>query len=672
MKTIIKNISLIGSLIFLFASCSKDVNQEPIDPAGPRTMSQLNVGDKFNYRTDQNITVELKALANDNQPVKGVRFDIYTDYPENGGSLILSGVTGEDGFFRSAYPFPVILTRVIVTTAYIGLPHELEIELSNGKISGTFGGRSMVMKSGGKGITKASNIDFYYMGTFNSQGVPNYLEPVNEVIDPAFLADINNSFPESVPIDPAYLDLSNEHDFKLTEACDVWIAFVSEGAGYKNTLGYYAYDLNNPPTSPAQIDSGMIIFPNVSFLGSGGGLQTGNKVYLGQFPGGTGIGFFLRANAFSNGQVGNGLYTYYTNPAFNPETILNKKKHSVVLVDHARDLFLMGFEDLFRQGHTDEDFNDALFLVIANPIESVETGNFPVPSYVGNDTDGDGIPDNLDEYPNDPDRAFNNYYPSAGNYATLSFEDLWPSRGDYDFNDMVIDYNINQVTNAQNLVVDIKPTYVLRAMGASYRNGFGIQLNLPPSQIQSVTGQVMTDGIVTLNPNGTEAGQSKAVIMAFEDGYKVLPYAGGGVTGVNTSPAVPFVTPDTLRLGIYLSTPATMAQVGLPPFNPFIFVNGTRGREVHLPDQAPTDLASPAYFGQNDDTSDPLLNRYYKTSNNLPWAINIVERFDYPIEKAPIINAHLKFAPWAESNGTQYPDWYLNNPGYRNPANIYQ
>jgi hypothetical protein len=206
-------------------------------------MSQLNIGDKFNYRTDQNITVELKALANDNQPVKGVRFDIYTDYPENRGSLILSGVTGEDGFFRSAYPFPVILTRVIVTTAYIGLPHELEIELSNGKISGTFGGRSMVMKSGGKGITKASNIDFYYMGTFNSQGVPNYLEPVNEVIDPAFLADINNSFPESVPINPAYLDLSNEHDFKLTEACDVWIAFVSEGAGYKNTLGYYAYDL---------------------------------------------------------------------------------------------------------------------------------------------------------------------------------------------------------------------------------------------------------------------------------------------------------------------------------------------------------------------------------------------------------------------------------------------
>lgn len=672
MNTIPKNLLIVASLVLLFTSCSKDVNTDPADPSGPKAMSQLNVGNQFDYRTDQNVTVELRALANDNQPLKGVRFDILTNVPEDGGNLILSGVTAEDGFFRSAYPFPVILTRVIVTTAYIGLPHELEIEVVNGKISGTFGGRSMVMKSGGKGITKASNIDFYYMGSFNSQGVPNYLEPVNEVIDPTFLADINASFPESVPINPTYLDLSNEHDFKLTEACDVWVVFVSEGAGYKNTLGYYTYDLNNPPASPAQIDSGMIIFPNVSFLGSGGGLQTGNKVYLGQFPGGTGIGFFLKANAFSNGQVGNGLYTYYTNPAFNPETLPNKKKHSVILVDHARDLFLMGFEDLFRQGHSDEDFNDAIFLVKANPIENVETDNFPVPEYTGNDTDGDGIPDNLDEYPNDPNRAFNNYYPSAGAYATLGFEDLWPSRGDYDFNDMVIDYNINQVTNAQNQVVDIKPTYILRAMGASYRNGFGIQLNLPPAQIQSVTGQVMTEGIVALNPNGTEAGQSKAVIMVFEDGYKVLPYPGGGVTGVNTTPGAPYATPDTLRLGIYLNTPATMAQVGLPPFNPFIFVNGTRGREVHLPDYSPTDLANPAYFGQNDDTSDPGQNRYYKTANNLPWAINIVERFDYPIEKAPIINAHLKFAPWAESNGTQYPDWYLNKPGYRNPANIYQ
>lgn len=28
------------------------------------------------------------------------------------------------------------------------------------------------------------------------------------------------------------------------------------------------------------------------------------------------------------------------------------------------------------------------------------------------------------------------------------FEDLWPATGDYDFNDLVLDYSINRVTDA--------------------------------------------------------------------------------------------------------------------------------------------------------------------------------------------------------------------------------
>jgi LruC domain-containing protein len=55
----------------------------------------------------------------------------------------------------------------------------------------------------------------------------------------------------------------------------------------------------------------------------------------------------------------------------------------------------------------------------------------------------------------------------------------------------------------------------------------------------------------------------------------------------------------------------------------------------------------------------------------LPWAINIVERFDYPIEKVEILNAHLKFAEWAESGGQLYPDWYKDLSGYRDMTKIY-
>jgi hypothetical protein len=59
----------------------------------------------------------------------------------------------------------------------------------------------------------------------------------------------------------------------------------------------------------------------------------------------------------------------------------------------------------------------------------------------GNDTDGDGIPDNLDAYPLDPTRAFNSYYPNETDFGSFAFEDLWPGYGDYDFNDFVVNFN---------------------------------------------------------------------------------------------------------------------------------------------------------------------------------------------------------------------------------------
>ncbi|MDZ7777449.1 MAG: LruC domain-containing protein [Bacteroidales bacterium] len=146
-----------------------------------------------------------------------------------------------------------------------------------------------------------------------------------------------------------------------------------------------------------------------------------------------------------------------------------------------------------------------------NEITIIEQGDDP------SDTDGDGVADELDAYPDDPDRAFNNYTPSENSYATLAYEDLWPSKGDYDFNDLVIDYRFNQITNADNLVVDLEASFVVQAIGAGFQNGFAFQLPVTPSMIQSVQGQVLESGYFSLSNNGTEAGQSKAVIPVFEN-----------------------------------------------------------------------------------------------------------------------------------------------------------
>ncbi|MCF7886539.1 MAG: LruC domain-containing protein, partial [Candidatus Marinimicrobia bacterium] len=93
------------------------------------------------------------------------------------------------------------------------------------------------------------------------------------------------------------------------------------------------------------------------------------------------------------------------------------------------------------------------------------------------DADNDGVVDANDAYPDDPEKAFNNYYPDKDQFGTLAYEDKWPIQGDYDFNDLIIGYNFNHVVKniegGTNQVVQIDASLVVRATGARYENGFG-------------------------------------------------------------------------------------------------------------------------------------------------------------------------------------------------------
>jgi LruC domain-containing protein len=287
------------------------------------------------------------------------------------------------------------------------------------------------------------------------------------------------------------------------------------------------------------------------------------------------------------------------------------------------------------------------------------------------DQDGDGVTDEEDSYPNDPARAFNNHYPAEG-FGSLAFEDLWPGKGDYDFNDLVVDYQFTIVSNSGNKVTEVLSAFAIRAIGAGFANGFGFQLpgnTLQSSDIQ-VEGSVLKENYITLNENGTEASQEEITVIVFDNVNKIMPPTSG--FGVNVIQDDPYVEPDTVVVNIGF-TPGVYGidDLGLNNFNPFLIINLERGKEVHLPDYLPTSLVDQTYFGTGQDGTDPLTGKYYKTVENLPWAIKIASSYDYTIESAQITSAHLKFAAWAESSGTQFPDWYLDLSGYRNDANIY-
>lgn len=326
-----------------------------------------------------------------------------------------------------------------------------------------------------------------------------------------------------------------------------------------------------------------------------------------------------------------------------------------------------GTTALFINGATFKLISEATNFIPVSACNPEGIGSTPVIV----DADGDGVADINDDYPEDATRAYNNYYPSATTWSSMAFEDLWPAYGDYDMNDLVVNIRFNRVTNAQNQVVDLINLYDVQAVGGSLRNGFGFQLdNVDVGVIGSVTGYSVNPGsYISLASNGLESGTVKPVVILWDDAENVINREGGEY--FNTEHNGYVGTSDLVTLTLHFSTPQSTSAVGLPPYNHFLIKGKERGTEIHQPGKVPTSKANTALFGTGDDDTNPSAGKYYKSATNLPWSIFVAEEFDYPLEEVDIVNAHLKFAAWAESNGAQYSDWYLNKAGYRSTENIY-
>jgi LruC domain-containing protein len=411
-----------------------------------------------------------------------------------------------------------------------------------------------------------------------------------------------------------------------------------------------------------------IVFPNVSLPGSGGNLATGSKVSLGTFPANTGIGWFLIPNGWNGSTVTSQPEIKYSTKNLNIYTSAAYRQQTVLLRDANREIILLGMEDLSRPSG-DNDFNDAVFYITANPFTAIATDKLvDTKQTAGTDTDSDGVIDRNDKYPNDATKAFDVFTPGAGIYGSIAFEDQWPSKGDYDMNDLVIDYNFQLVANTANAVVEISANLIVKAVGAAYQNGFGIELPISPNKVASVTGAFPQRNSIDLLANGVEANQATAVIIPFGNTASLF----NTTSFVNTKITEGYITPVTLNLVITFTEPIKMTDLGYVPYNPFIFVNGDRAREVHLADFTPTSLANTSLLGSLADSSRPAEGRFYKSGNNMPWAINIALPFEYPQESRPINEAHTKFSTWAQSGGMTYKDWYKNLSGYRQSTLIYK
>lgn len=263
--------------------------------------------------------------------------------------------------------------------------------------------------------------EYYYLGMWDRQGVPDYKMAVGDVIDPELIERIGISLPESKSVptyNPQYLSNNKKNIIIRTSnpnftGADIWVTFIDEGAGYTNTLGYYVYNLNTDtydiPTKKENdiwvplkyedrdaldlngksILKKTIIFPNASIKGDGGNMRPGDKVKLfydindktKKFPNNTGVGFFLIPNGFNQARsnITNKNDRIYTDSIFNSvdggvDSAQSILFYDVIGSDDMETKLILGFEDIMRPSG-DKDFNDLIIRVTYTPSYSCSTSD---------------------------------------------------------------------------------------------------------------------------------------------------------------------------------------------------------------------------------------------------------------------------------------------------------
>ncbi|EPR65029.1 LruC domain-containing protein [Cyclobacterium qasimii] len=675
-----KNNSLFLIIWIVATLFSCDPNDDMPDPGAEVGYLGMTLPAGFDFSTTKTVAFNLSAISRDKSPIPFVVYKIYDNNPLKEGELLQTVRLNEEGSATVFIELPSYQEELWVSSSYIGVEPVAIVQVTGSQASYNYNAANPsvlpdsfyeIDEENANARIAAANEDFLTLGTWNNQGKPSYLLEADKISN-ELLKNINSSLPERSDVrkhNPEALDEKYKRELYVSEDAEVWVTYVHTGGSYRNSIGYYYYKEGEAPKTASEIKNKTIIFPNAQ----NGVLSSGDKVKLngpmdGAFEKGTYIGWFLISNGWQSNKVSNGNGVFYADKDLNTEIkTVSLRDQMVFLYDASEKLLLMGWEDIRRDSGTcDHDFNDVIFYASWNPITSVEVTDYVPIDTDEKDQDEDGVSDYQDEYPDDPDRAFNNYSLGANTFGTLLFEDLWPSFGDYDMNDLVIDYNVNEISDGNNRIKEIQVITVVRATGAGYRNGFGIQLPVTADQVASVEGTRLKTGKIKTSSSGVEQEQSLATVIIMDDVNEKLPF----LANVNSDNA--HHEEDTVKVNIVFKEAIRKADLGTAPYNPFMIINQERGREVHLMDKQPTDLMDKELFMTGDDISSIGKGKYYTSSKGFNWALHIPKSIPYTQEKVDFTKAYSKFSDWAKSGGVSYLDWYLDTDGQINSDAIYK
>ena len=257
-------------------------------------------------------------------------------------------------------------------------------------------------------------------------------------------------------------------------------------------------------------------------------------------------------------------------------------------------------------------------------------------------------------------------FPSGGGYVTLAYEDNWPETADYDMNDLVLRYRVTEVLK-DGEVAKVTINGHLAAVGAGYHSGFAVRLeSIAASNINTSKTRLFYNN-EQQSSDPQESGMIEASFILIDDAKEVASFE-----------CLYYRTKNACReevgleFDLHFSLISSIETTSMPamPYDPFLFAaighyHGDsfayppgRSYEVHLADQPPTEKFNTDFYQLAEDTSDPSSDRYFKTSNNMPWALLIYDEWQWPRERVDLVTAYPNFAGYTTSGGASNVDWY--------------
>lgn len=481
-------------------------------------------------------------------------------------------------------------------------------------------------------------------------------------------------------------NLRQSADLTLKEAAAVSVTLVGSNTCWNNCLGYYYYQ-GEAPTDLKDIHV-IMMFPNTqdghsqfinqpkygSNYNGNIALDRGDAVQLiyypniaqGSeegatpiFPAGTKIGFLLKSNGWGMQKTqgntkyhnaywqayksGNGMDTKlprqyncwsastdglsYCEENEEQNTIDNgsvlnpnpEKKSRTAKFAYEKDgqqYAIVAFED----ASNDEDYGDVILAL--KPVGLFQ--ELPVPTSRETSTEG-----------------------------VYAYEDLWPSKGDYDMNDAVVDVKEDRVLTMfkyQNRTYLTKQTFNLTTYQNHVELTSGLALTLE-TKSDAVPSSIVMKKI--------PAGSTEAVEANFEKDGNVYKLTDDIKGEINTT----YILELTYESGIQDSKAAKI--------KPFIYRDEDNDKrwEVHIPMEAPTSKMNTSYFGTQDDKSNLSQKLYFVREGNYPFAFYLsgvsIDAFKNNIllrknEKTPIDVFFPEFIEWSTSKGSKNKNWYLH------------